>query len=60
LDFFFAFFFFEAMMITLVFVMNLRQGWFSRRLDLGPWALAPLTVENHATGGGSSAIEKRK
>jgi hypothetical protein len=42
-DFFFLAFFF-AMMIFLVCVMNLRQGWFRRRLifDLGPWASAPL------------------
>jgi hypothetical protein len=49
LDFFFAFFFFVAMMITLVFVMNLRQGWFSRRLNLGPLGPRPLTVADHAT-----------
>jgi hypothetical protein len=49
-DFFFFFFFFIAMILSSVLVMNLRQGWFSRRLNLGPWALAPLPSESMPQG----------
>jgi hypothetical protein len=51
LDFFFFFFFFVAMMITLVFVMNLTAGLVQSQVKSRPLGPRPLTAEDHATAG---------
>jgi hypothetical protein len=60
-DFFFAFFFFVAMTLFLgVCVMNLRQGWFSRRLNFRSLGPSPLTESEHGIRRSPSQREKRK